>query len=271
MMRTWRLLVEPAPLRGSWNMAVDEILFTKARAERSTFLRFYRWERPTASIGYSQDVRRVADVELCRREGVDLVRRITGGKLVLHHREITYAVTSADTEMFGVTLGESYRRISQGLMRGLELLGLAPHLAETSPEAYVKGTMPCFAFPARDEVEVGGRKIIGSAQKRTGTAFLQHGSIPLESDAELLRAVARPGGGEEGAGMTALASAVGRSVAFEEAADHLGRGLAEFFAVRLDPFVLSAADREAVADLEAHRYANDAWTFRRPGARAGAS
>jgi lipoate-protein ligase A len=248
-------------------MAVDEILFTKAQAERSTFLRFYRWERPTASIGYSQDVRRVADVELCRREGVDLVRRITGGKLVLHHHEITYALASADTETFGATLGESYGRISRGLVRGLEILGLAPRLAETSPEAYVKGTMPCFAFPARDEVEVGGRKIIGSAQKRTGAAFLQHGSIPLESDEELLRAIARPGGSEGGAGMTSLAEAVGRPVSFEEAADHLARGLAEFFAARLDPFVLSAANREAAVALEALRYANDDWTFRRPGAR----
>jgi len=266
MMRVWHLLVEPVPLRGSWNMAVDEILFTKAQAERSTFLRFYRWERPTASIGYSQDVRHVAEVEYCLRHGVDLVRRITGGKLVLHHREITYAVASADTETFGATVGESYGRISRGLMRGLELLGLAPRLAETSPEAYIKGTMPCFAFPARDEVEVGGRKIIGSAQKRTGTAFLQHGSIPLESDEELLRAVARPGGGGGGAGMTSLAAAVGRPLSFEEAADHLARGLAEFFAVRLEPFVLSAADRDAAAGLEARRYASDAWTFRRPGA-----
>lgn len=264
-MKTWHFSVEPEPCRGSWNMAVDEVLFMKAQAEGSTFLRFYRWERPTASVGYSQDVRRVADVEYCRKHGVDLVRRVTGGKLVLHHREVTYALASAEPETFGATLGESYRRISRGLMRGLELFGLAPSLAETSPEAYVKGTMPCFAFPARDEVEVGGRKIIGSAQKRTGAAFLQHGSIPLESDAELLRAVARPGGGVEGAGMTSLAEAAGRPVAFEEAADHLARGLSEFFAVRLDPFVLSAADREAAAELEVRRYANDAWTFRRPG------
>jgi len=266
-MRVWHLLVEPVPLRGSWNMAVDEILFKKAQAERSTFLRFYRWERPTASIGYSQDVRRVADVESCRRQGVDLVRRISGGKLVLHYHEVTYAVASADTEAFGATLGESYGRISRGLIRGLELLGLAPRLAETSPEAYVKGTMPCFAFPARDEVEVGGKKIIGSAQKRTGAAFLQHGSIPLESDEALLRAVARPAGGAEGAGMTSLAEAVGRPVSFEEAADYLARGLAGFFAVRLEPFVLSPGDREAAAALEGLRYANDEWTFRRPGAR----
>jgi len=266
-MRTWHLLIEPAPLRGSWNMAVDEALFKKAEAEGSTFLRFYRWERPTASIGYSQDVRRVADVEACHRRGVDLVRRTTGGKLVLHAREITYAVASADTEIFGATLGESYSRISRGLMRGLELFGLAPRLAESPPEAYIRGTMPCFAFPARDEVEVGGKKIIGSAQKRTGAAFLQHGSIPLESDEELLRAVTRPAGGGAGAGMTSLSEAVGRPVPFEEAADRLSRGLAEFFAVRLEPFVLSAADREAAAALETLRYANDDWTFRKPGAR----
>jgi lipoate-protein ligase A len=177
-------------------------------------------------------------------------------------------VASADTETFGATLGESYRRISRGLMRGLELFGLVPRLAGSSPEAYIRGTMPCFAFPARDEVEVDGKKIIGSAQKRTGAAFLQHGSIPLESDEELLLAVARPAGGGPGAGMTSLAEAVGRPVPFEEAADRLARGLAEFFAVRLEPFVLSAADRESAAALEALRYAHDDWTFRKPAARA---
>ncbi len=246
-------------------MAVDEVLFQKSLAGRVTFLRFYRWERPTASFGYSQDVRQVADVDSCRRHGIDLVRRITGGKLVLHYHEITYALTSADTETFGATLGESYRRISRGLMRGLEFLGLSPQLAETPPDAYLKGAMPCFAFPARDEVEVGGRKIIGSAQKRTGAVFLQHGSIPLESDERLLRAAARAGGGEEGAGMTSLAEAGGRPVSFEEAAEHLARGLTDVFDVRLEPFVLSSADREAAARLEARRYANDDWTFRRPG------
>jgi len=265
-MKTWRLIVEPRPLPGSRNMAIDEHLFCRARTEPETFLRFYQWTRPTASLGATQSVERVADVEFCRRRGVDIVRRITGGKLVLHDREVTYSVASADVEALGPTLAESYRRISRGLMRGLELMGLAPRLAEVSSPDYIRGTMPCFAFPARDEVEVGGRKIIGSAQKRMGVAFVQHGSIPLVKDEALLRAVARPGAPDgEGAGMTSLSEALGREVSFDEAAARLALGMAEFFGVRLEPAVLGPAEDEAVARLETTRYMSDDWTFRRQG------
>lgn len=265
-MKTWRLIVEPRPLPGTRNMAVDEHLFCRARTEPETFLRFYQWTRPTASLGATQSVERVADLEFCRRNGVDIVRRITGGKLVLHHREVTYSVASADVEAFGSTLAESYRRISQGLMRGLEIMGLAPQLADASPPDYIRGTMPCFAYPARDEVELGGRKIIGSAQKRTGAAFVQHGSIPLVKDEALLAAVARPGVREgEGSNMTSLSEALGREVVFAEAAERFAAGMAEFFGVRMEPAVLDAAEEKDVARLESARYASDDWTFRRQG------
>ena len=159
--------------------------------EPATFLRFYRWERPTASLGYGQDAARAADLDFCRANGIDVVRRMTGGKVVLHHRELTYSLASSDTETFTATLRESYQLISLALVKGLELMGLSARLAPASPPAYVRGTMPCFAFPARDEIEIGGRKIVGSAQKRTGASFIQHGSVPLEKDEALLKAVAR--------------------------------------------------------------------------------
>lgn len=270
-MTRWFLAIEKAPRKGSRNMAIDEYLFAAAQRERATFLRFYRWERPTASLGYSQDAARAADLEFCRARGIDVVRRMTGGKLVLHHRELTYSLASADAEAFTGTLRESYRRISQGLVRGLELMGLRAGLAPASPPAYARGTMPCFAFPARDEIEIGGLKIVGSAQKRAGTAFIQHGSVPLEKDEDLLVGAARseaPGGAVR---MTSLAEALGRPVDFEWAAGHLARGLAERFGVSFEPLVLDAAAEEEVSGIEAERYGNEAWTLGRgePGPRAG--
>ena len=77
-MRTWQLLVEPEPLPGPWNMAVDEHLFHLAGQSPRTFLRFYRWERPTASLGYTQEAARVVDVEFCRAQGIDIVMECTG-------------------------------------------------------------------------------------------------------------------------------------------------------------------------------------------------
>lgn len=267
-MKTWQLIVEPEPLPGSWNMAVDEHLFRLAGESPRTFLRFYRWQRPTASLGYSQDASRVVDVEFCRSHGIDVVRRMTGGKLVLHDREVTYAMASADTEVFTDTLRESYRLISRALLKGLARLGLQARLAETSPPAYIRGTMPCFAFPARDEIEIDGRKIVGSAQKRTGPLFLQHGSIPLEKDEALLAAVSRPGETAESLGMTSISEALGRPVDFDAAVGPLVQGFADHFGIGFERFSLSPADIEAVRALQASKYAADSWTFRRgPSAR----
>jgi len=262
-MKAWRLIIEDAPRRGSWNMAADEYLFTAAQREGATFLRFYRWERPTASLGYSQNAERAADLDFCRANGIDVVRRMTGGKLVLHHRELTYSLASSDTDMFTDTLRESYKRISLGLVRGLELMGLDAGLAPASPPAYVRGTMPCFAFPARDEVEIGGLKIVGSAQKRTGGAFLQHGSVPLEKDEDLLKGSARsdaPGGDIR---MTSLAEALRRTVSFDWAAGKFSKGLSAYFGVALEPLSLDGAAGEEIARIEAERYGDEAWTLGR--------
>jgi len=264
-MTHWQLIVEPEPLPGSWNMALDEHLYTLAASSPRTFLRFYRWERPTASLGYSQDASRVVDAEFCRDRGIDIVRRMTGGKLVLHDREVTYSIASADTAIFTDTLRESYRLISRALLKGLALMGITARLAETSPPAYARGTMPCFAFPARDEIEIDGRKIVGSAQKRTGALFLQHGSIPLDKDEALLAAVSRPGETAESLGMTSVSEALGRPVEFEAAVGPLVQGFADLFGVEFERFSLPPADREAVRRLQAEKYASDAWTFRRGG------
>jgi lipoate-protein ligase A len=190
---------------------------------------------------------------------------MTGGKLVLHHREVTYAVASSDAEVFTDTLRDSYRLISKALMTGLELMGLAPDMAQASPPSYIKGTMPCFALPARDEIEIAGKKIIGSAQKRAGAAFLQHGSIPLEKDDGLLAAVAAPAAAacpEPGAGMTSLSAALGRPVDFGWAVGFLCRGFSSFFGISFEPLTLGPKDLKAVSGLRDSRYANDDWTFR---------
>jgi lipoate-protein ligase A len=244
-------------------MAVDEYLFAAAQREHATFLRFYRWERPTASLGYSQDAARVTDLDFCRANGISVVRRMTGGKLVLHHRELTYSLASSDAGTFTDMLRESYRRISLGLLRGLELMGLDARLALSPPPAYARGTMPCFAFPARDEIEIGGMKIVGSAQKRTGPAFLQHGSVPLEKDEELLKRAARSEASDGGVRMTSLAEALGRPVPFVWAVERFSRGFAEFFAVNLEPLILGVAVSEEIARIEAERYGNEDWTLKR--------
>jgi lipoate-protein ligase A len=266
IMKSWSLIIETSPLPGSWNMAVDEYLYSRSVADGRTFLRFYQWERPTASLGYSQSAEKAADLKFCRGHGIDVVRRMTGGKVVLHHNELTYSVASSDEETFTAAVRESYHLISQALLKGLEGMGLAARLAPSSPPSYARGTMPCFAFPARDEIEIGGRKIVGSAQKRTGVSFIQHGSVPLKKDEDLLRCVARSDSLEGPVSMTSLEEALGRPVPFEWAAARFAGGFSDFFGVELEPFTVNQADHAEIARIEAERYGNEAWTLRRPGA-----
>jgi len=242
-------------------MAVDEFLFRSLADEPVTYLRFYGWERPTASLGFGQATVQVVDLEFCRRNGVDVVRRLTGGKLVLHDREVTYAVVSSDAETFTSTLGGSYLRISQGLVKGLEAFGLKPVLAAETPRDYVKGTMPCFSHPARNEIELDGRKIIGSAQKRIGDRFLQHGSIPLAGDENLLREVSLRKGDPSIIFMTSLSEALGRPVGFAEAVDRFIEGFASCGGIEFEPFFFRNEERAAIEDLRRRKYATEAWTI----------
>jgi lipoate-protein ligase A len=242
-------------------MAADEFLFRSLNETPQTFVRFYRWIRPTASLGYGQTAARVVDLEFCRQNGVDVVRRPTGGKLVLHYREITYAVASSDTQAFTSTLGGSYKLISEGLLKGLQNMGLRPTLAGETPKSYIKAVQPCFSQPAQNEIEIDGRKIIGSAQKRIGDRFLQHGSIPLEGDDGLLKPVSRWTESSPRLKMTSLSEALGRPVGYEETAAQLASGLAGQWGIVFEKHAFSPEDRAAIEDLRRKKYATDAWTL----------
>ncbi|MDD8014583.1 MAG: biotin/lipoate A/B protein ligase family protein [Acidobacteriota bacterium] len=265
MTRSWKLLLDGRPLDGALNMAVDDYLFSRLPESSETYVRFYRWTRPTVSLGYYQDATKVVNLEACRLRGVGVVRRMTGGKLVLHDAEVTYSVASSDSGVFSTGLKESYRLISRALLAGLDKMGLHARLAESSPPSYAKGNLPCFSHPARDEVEIQGKKIIGSAQKRMGAKFIQHGSIPLRTDPALLKAVSRVGEREPEVSMTSLSEALGRPVDFEEAASRFAAGFSEFFGVRLESLTIEGEEWERVLRIRGEKYGLDTWTFRKPG------
>jgi len=259
--REWKLIVDKKPLSGSLNMAVDDFLFRSLSSEPQTNLRFYRWERPTVSLGYSQDIRKVVNVEYCQKQGIDIVRRMTGGKLVLHHKEVTYSLCSSDKETFTSTLVDSYRLISQALLRGFEKMGLDSYLADAPPNSYVRGNLPCFSYPARDEIEVDGKKIVGSAQKRAGSKFIQHGSIPLEEDEGFLAPVSFLKKEDSKGRMISLSQALGKKVSFDWAVERLATGISEFFKIYFRSKVFDAEEKETILKIQKERYANKDWTY----------
>jgi len=173
-------------------MALDETLLeevSKPQARPQTYLRFYQWIRPTLSLGFSQKAERVVDLDYCTVQGIDVVRRTTGGKAVLHHRELTYSVISNDPAFFPIAdISKTYCRIASALQSGFRFLGIETTLAQNRGKSTATGPLPaaCFAVSNHHEVLWQNRKLAGSAQRRTQNAFLQHGSILIEFDAEPL-------------------------------------------------------------------------------------
>lgn len=172
------------------NMAMDEaLLHSVANGESLPVLRFYRWKPATVTLGYAQSVVADLDLDVCRRAGIDVVRRSTGGRAVLHDNEVTYSVIAPlNTNLFGNSVLDCYRVISEVLKKTLLQLGLpaqlVPGKTRGSNQNVTKAV--CFSAPSQYELLVDGRKVAGSAQKRHGQAFLQHGSIPIDINLELL-------------------------------------------------------------------------------------
>ena len=180
---------------GPSNLALDELLLCRISAESAeteTFLRFYDWPHPTLSLGMAQQPSRVVDFAYCRSRGIAVAHRCTGGKAVLHHQEVTYAFISNDKSIFPAwSIEESYRKISRALQYGLALLGITTTLAGSASgqRRYHRPhrSNACFASAFHHEILFAGKKLVGSAQRRTLRGFLQHGSILLDFDLSLLQ------------------------------------------------------------------------------------
>jgi lipoate-protein ligase A len=176
----WELIVDP-PATGAENMARDCTLLDQLVAgERPATLRFYGWSPPCISLGLGQR-EEILDLEAVRAAGLDVVRRPTGGQALLHDRELTYSVVASQQDpVVGGTLMQSYHAISEALLAGLAELGIDGEGAPCEPRPASGLTPVCFASASAEEVLVGGRKLLASAQWRSRGAFLQHGSLLLE-------------------------------------------------------------------------------------------
>jgi lipoate-protein ligase A len=252
-------------------MATDEaIVMAVGEGIAPPTLRFFAWQPPCLSLGYGQDAHE-ADLERCRANGWDIVRRPTGGRAILHIDELTYSVVvpDSDTRVAGGIM-ESYQRLSGALVAGLHRLGLMPERAKPIYQDHGAMGPACFDGPSGYEITVGGRKLIGSAQMRRQGLVLQHGALPLEGDiARIAQALHFDGLGEQFAlesrlrfRATTLHLALGRRVTFEEAADALAAGFAEALNLTLTPGELTPHERDLTARLRREKYADATWTFR---------
>jgi len=170
-------------------MAIDEAIFREnQRLESPPTLRFYGWQPPAVSLGYFQDFDKEVNEEFCREKRIDIVRRPTGGKAVLHQNDLTYSlVARGDHPLFPRGILGTYLVISRCIINSLLRIGIDAQM-ETGHRYLECDDLKafCFSVPSQYEILVKGRKICGSAQVRSNGSFLQHGSILLDFDPETI-------------------------------------------------------------------------------------
>jgi lipoate-protein ligase A len=253
----WHFLVT-APADGASNMALDEALMRRAVRDGDAVFRIYGWASPTLSLGRNQRARGCYDEAAARSLDVRFVRRPTGGRALLHHREVTYSATLPVSD--ATTASNAYVFINEMLLAGLRMLGVRAGMA-TATHAMPPGLRPCFDVPAEHEIVVGPRKLVGSAQWRHRGALLQHGSILIRDDQALIGRLMREPQGDTPRAAT-LAEALGREPAFDEVAGHMRQALAEATGGAPQAFTVPPDLERESARLRAS-YASDEWTWRR--------
>ena len=247
------------------NMAIDEaILIFHLRGETPPTLRAFAWQRPAISLGRFQDVEREILSETCVEQGVDLVRRPTGGRAVLHVDEFTYSITIS-TE-YGAPGGvvPAYVWLAQGIIAALEPFGI---YSEVSTNRMSKQqTAACFAFSTQADLTSNGRKLVGSAQVWREQAVLQQGTVPLEERGALLFSLLNyPTEAERQAALDAYRDATASvhrfapGVTWQQMREAFMRGFSSALGTPFEPASLSTGEWELARRLAETKYAYLDW------------
>jgi lipoyl(octanoyl) transferase len=252
------------------NMAIDEAVFLETVDKKKLpTIRFYGSSPVAISIGYFQDADRELNIEKCREEGIDIARRITGGRAVFHFNELTYSVVAGEQEkLFPADISETYELISKCLARGLRDLGINAALAEEGRVRTKQGISSCcFSTPAKNELLVKGRKICGSAQMRKRGGFLQHGLLLLAFNPEKMADFLFPTRTPELVDklrktVTAINEEIAYPVDTREICLKLKRGFIEELGIDLEEGYLTPGEETLKNELM-KKYADDDWNTER--------
>ncbi|HJX70222.1 MAG TPA: biotin/lipoate A/B protein ligase family protein [Dehalococcoidia bacterium] len=249
------------------NMAIDEaILDAHLQGFCPPTLRVYRWNPPALSLGYFQSLEREIDMKRCSELGIDVVRRLTGGRAVLHHDELTYSVVSSEEYGFPKSIAKSYWLLSEGLIAAYRILGLEVCLTTHAREP---SSAACFSSAGLADLTFRGRKLCGSAQFRKGNALLQHGSLPISLDAQLffsilkfpsnaIRDKAQADFGQKAASISEIS---GNKIGWQELKEALFKGFQKAPGIKLYDDRLTAGEIDLSQKLAREKYKAFAWNY----------
>ncbi len=267
-----RVLTTPG-CSAAYNMAVDEAVFNACGRDSGMMtLRIYSWNPPAVSLGYGQDVEGEIDPDQCRRYGIELVRRITGGRTVLHDQELTYSLVAPESHpALGSQSSVMIRRVSEAVAGTLRQFDIPGDLAPDGRCGIGGKDDVCFSATGRYEITAHGRKLAGSAQRRSGGRVLQHGSILLGPGHRRLPLLMPAHEHARRDAITRLLNDRTISVSeltpgvpsFEEWADCMTRSFLKHLHVEGRIGEMDDDERREAESLVSTRYANADWTYRR--------
>ena len=280
----WRL-IKDSYHTGFMNMAIDEaIMIAHREGLVPPTIRFYQWSPPAVSLGYFQNLEKEIDVDVCKNLGIDIVRRPTGGKAVLHDKELTYSfIIRENHPLVNDSILETYKKVSGGIIRGLSYLGIKAELVplreklKSTPSGNeAKSKIPhsdiksiCFSVPSQYEVQVEGKKIVGSAQVRKREIVLQHGSLLIELEKDKLFSVFNFPSAQireklkTGFKATSLEEILKKKINFSELSEILPRGFEEEFGARLVEGKLTEQEEKISKELLENKYSTYEWNYER--------
>jgi lipoate-protein ligase A len=245
--------------KGSVNMAMDEAVYTGLKDGHSTpALRLYTWDPATISIGYFQNASDI-DLEQCREDGIGVVRRMTGGRAVLHDEELTYSILFTEEDFLPFRKKDIFFFIAQCLVNSLEALGIESKVAEKTRGDLRSAN--CFASPAQFEIEsLEQGKLIGSAQVIKDGIVLQHGAIPLTGS---YRAISKylNSDSDFAKSISSLNQALGSAIDPDSLLSSLKRGFGQH--VLLEEGSLNEYEMALTERLTCDKYGSDTWTLRK--------
>jgi lipoate-protein ligase A len=246
-----------------YNMALDEAICEEVRKKHSPpTLRLYGWDRPSVSIGHFQKISEI-DTGRCHEKGYNVVRRLTGGRAILHDSELTYSFSApVGSPPFKGNLLENYRIISDALITALGNLNIGAQISFARKRTALTRNPSCFRALSFGEITVDGKKIIGSAQKRYSNGFLQQGSILFSFDPKILCTVLKGSKPEDYMKVGSLDECFPQ-VSLKDLKIAIKRAFEKVLDVKLIHDAPSEHEANITTELEKGKYSTHKWNFRR--------
>ncbi|PKQ28903.1 MAG: hypothetical protein CVT63_00225 [Candidatus Anoxymicrobium japonicum] len=244
-METWRFIIDSSRA-GALNMAVDRALAVGAAETELTTLRVYSFSPPAITIGRFQAIEEFIDLAVCEKEGIDVVRRPTGGLAILHMNDFTYSVTSPATSSHPIVRDKSFKMLSGGIVEALRCLGLATEIVSHGVQTGCDGW--CFGREFGVDIEWRSRKICGSASRIADGALLQHGSLFFNDNSAFLRRVSTRASTDLSEHVpVSLREACGREITWLEVAAAFQDGFSRALGIEFETAEVTVAELEMAA------------------------